>query len=150
MIGLDGRPVQKSLRQMFEEWIEFRQGTIKRRSQYRLDKVLDRIHILEGRQLVLLNIDEVIAIIRHSDEPKAALIARFWGLASADGRPGTQLRAPRKPGRQGRDPPSPGWVRPSSLPCLGLVRGGCTGTSWPRASRRPGSWPAMGTGPEHC
>ncbi|WP_027477133.1 DNA topoisomerase IV subunit A [Curvibacter gracilis] len=77
MIGLDGRPVQKSLRQMFEEWIEFRQGTIKRRSQYRLDKVLDRIHILEGRQLVLLNIDEVIAIIRHSDEPKAALIARF-------------------------------------------------------------------------
>src|SRR5450830_791245 len=77
MIGLDGRPVQKSLRQMFEEWLEFRQGTIKRRSQYRLDKVLDRIHILEGRQLVLLNIDEVIAIIRHSDEPKAALIARF-------------------------------------------------------------------------
>jgi topoisomerase-4 subunit A len=77
MVGLDGRPTQKSLRQMLEEWIEFRQATIERRSQHRLNKVLDRIHILEGRQLVLLNIDEVIAIIRQSDEPKAALIARF-------------------------------------------------------------------------
>ena len=77
MVGLDGRPAQKSLRQMLGEWIAFRQSTIQRRSQYRLDKVLDRIHILEGRQLVLLNIDEVIAIIRQSDEPKAALIARF-------------------------------------------------------------------------
>jgi len=76
-IGLDGRPVQKSLRQMLLEWIEFRQATIERRSRHRLGKVLDRIHILEGRQLVLLNIDEVIAIIRRSDEPKAALIARF-------------------------------------------------------------------------
>ena len=77
MIGLDGRPAQKSLRQILNEWIEFRQSTIARRSQYRLTKVLDRIHILEGRALVLLNIDEVIAIIRQSDEPKAALIARF-------------------------------------------------------------------------
>ncbi|WP_382159555.1 DNA topoisomerase IV subunit A [Hydrogenophaga sp. ANAO-22] len=77
MVGLDGRPTQKSLRQMLTEWIEFRQGTITRRSQHRLTKVLDRIHILEGRQLVLLNIDEVIRIIRHSDEPKAALIERF-------------------------------------------------------------------------
>jgi len=77
MVGLDGRPTQKSLRQMLLEWIEFRQTTVQRRSQHRLDKVLDRIHILEGRQLVLLNIDEVIAIIRRSDEPKAALIDRF-------------------------------------------------------------------------
>jgi topoisomerase-4 subunit A len=77
MIGLDGRPVQKSLRQMLQEWIAFRQSTIEKRSQHRLSKVLDRIHILEGRQTVLLNIDEVIAIIRQSDEPKAALIARF-------------------------------------------------------------------------
>ncbi|MDO9403466.1 MAG: DNA topoisomerase IV subunit A [Polaromonas sp.] len=77
MVGLDGKPTQKSLRQMLTEWIEFRQTTVQRRSQYRLDKVLDRIHILEGRQLVLLNIDEVIAIIRGSDEPKAALIDRF-------------------------------------------------------------------------
>jgi topoisomerase-4 subunit A len=77
MVGLDGRPTQKSLRQMLAEWIEFRQITVQRRSQHRLAKVLDRIHILEGRQLVLLNIDEVIAIIRQSEEPKAALIARF-------------------------------------------------------------------------
>ncbi|OGB48006.1 MAG: DNA topoisomerase IV subunit A [Burkholderiales bacterium RIFCSPLOWO2_12_FULL_65_40] len=77
MVGIDGKPVQKSLRQMLDEWIAFRQTTITRRSQHRLQKVLDRIHILEGRQMVLLNIDEVIAIIRQSDEPKAALIARF-------------------------------------------------------------------------
>ncbi len=77
MVGLDGRPTQKSLRQMLNEWISFRQTTIERRSRHRLGKVLDRIHILEGRQIVLLNIDEVIAIIRQSDEPKAALIARF-------------------------------------------------------------------------
>ncbi|QNP60822.1 DNA topoisomerase IV subunit A [Paenacidovorax monticola] len=77
MVGLDGKPVQKSLRQMLEEWVEFRQTTITRRSQHRLAKVLERIHILEGRQLVLLNIDEVIAIIRAAEEPKAALIARF-------------------------------------------------------------------------
>ena len=77
MVGLDGRPVQKSLRQMVEEWIAFRQQTITRRSQHRLHKVLERIHILEGRQIVLLNIDEVIATIRGADEPKAALIERF-------------------------------------------------------------------------
>ena len=77
MIGLDGRPTQKSLRLMLSEWIAFRQTTITRRSQHRLNKVLDRIHILEGRQLVLLNIDEVIAIIRQRDEPKAALMERF-------------------------------------------------------------------------
>jgi topoisomerase-4 subunit A len=77
MVGLDGKPTQKSLRQMLVEWIAFRQTTVQRRSQHRLDKVLDRIHILEGRHLVLLNIDEVIAIIRQSDEPKAALMDRF-------------------------------------------------------------------------
>ncbi len=77
MVGRDGRPTQKSLRQMFTEWIDFRQVTVARRSQHRLDRVLARIHVLEGRQLVLLNIDEVIRIIRESDEPKPALIARF-------------------------------------------------------------------------
>jgi topoisomerase IV subunit A len=76
-IGLDGIPKQKTLREMISEWIEFRATTIERRSRHRLEKVLERIHILEGRQIVLLNIDEVIAIIRQSDEPKAALIARF-------------------------------------------------------------------------
>lgn len=77
MVGIDGRPVQKGLRQMLTEWVAFRQTTVQRRTQHRLQKVLDRIHVLEGRQLVLLNIDEVIRIIRESDEPKEALIARF-------------------------------------------------------------------------
>ncbi len=77
MVGIDGKPTQKSLRQMLNEWIAFREITVEKRSRHRLDKVLDRIHILEGRQLVLLNIDEVIAIIRAAEEPKAALIARF-------------------------------------------------------------------------
>ena len=77
MVGIDGKPVQKSLRQMLNEWIAFREITVEKRSRHRLNKVLDRIHILEGRQLVLLNIDEVIAIIRAAEDPKAALIARF-------------------------------------------------------------------------
>jgi len=77
MVGIDGKPVQKSMRQMLNEWIAFREITVEKRSKHRLGKVLDRIHILEGRQLVLLNIDEVIAIIRAADDPKAALIARF-------------------------------------------------------------------------
>ncbi|NBQ90218.1 MAG: DNA topoisomerase IV subunit A [Betaproteobacteria bacterium] len=77
MVGSDGRPTQKSLRQMLLEWIGFRLQTVERRTRHRLSKVLDRIHVLEGRQLVLLNIDEVIRIIRNSDEPKAALIERF-------------------------------------------------------------------------
>ncbi|MDB5733112.1 MAG: parC, partial [Variovorax sp.] len=77
MVGIDGKPTQKSLRQMLGEWIAFREITVEKRSRHRLDKVLDRIHILEGRQLVLLNIDEVIAIIRAAEDPKAALVARF-------------------------------------------------------------------------
>ena len=62
---------------MLAEWVAFRLHTVQRRSQHRLDKVLDRIHVLEGRQLVLLNIDEVIRIIRNADEPKPALIEHF-------------------------------------------------------------------------
>lgn len=77
MVGADGRPTQKSMRQMLSEWIGFRLETVQRRTRHRLGKVLDRIHILEGRQLVLLNIDEVIRIIRNADEPKPALIERF-------------------------------------------------------------------------
>ncbi len=77
MIGLDGRPTQKSLRQILAEWVTFRLQTVQRRTQHRLAKVLDRIHVLEGRQLVLLNIDEVIRIIRAAEDPKAALIERF-------------------------------------------------------------------------
>ena len=77
MVGADGRPTQKGLRQILSEWLGFRQTTVQRRTQFRLDKVRDRIHVLEGRQLVLLNIDEVIRIIRNADEPKPALIERF-------------------------------------------------------------------------
>jgi topoisomerase IV subunit A len=77
MVGADGRPTQKSLREMLVEWIGFRMETVQRRTRHRLGKVLDRIHVLEGRQLVLLNIDEVIRIIRNADEPKPALIDRF-------------------------------------------------------------------------
>ena len=77
MIGGDGRPRQKGISEILGEWIEFRFATVTRRTQFRLNKVDERIHILEGRQIVLLNIDEVIAIIRNSDEPKAALIERF-------------------------------------------------------------------------
>ena len=77
MIGGDGRPTQKSLRRILLEWIAFRSTTVQRRTQHRLARVLERIHVLEGRQLVLLNIDEVIRIIRNADEPKPALVARF-------------------------------------------------------------------------
>ncbi|MBA3478820.1 MAG: DNA topoisomerase IV subunit A [Lautropia sp.] len=77
MIGRDGRPRQKSLLEIVQEWVAFRVETVRRRSLFRLEKVSDRIHILQGRQLVLLNIDEVIRVIRQSDEPKEALIGAF-------------------------------------------------------------------------
>lgn len=77
MIGLDGKPAVKSLMTILNEWLEFRRQTITRRLNYRLDKILSRLHILEGLMIAFLNIDEVIEIIRHEDEPKAELIARF-------------------------------------------------------------------------
>lgn len=77
MIGGDGRPRQKGLLDILNEWIAFRFATVTRRTQFRLKKVDERIHILEGREAVLLNIDEVIRIIRESDDPKPALIAAF-------------------------------------------------------------------------
>ena len=77
VVGHDGKPRLQSLRQILADWIAFRQDTVVRRSRQRLQQVLERIHILEGRQVVLLHIDEVIAIIRASDEPKQALMARF-------------------------------------------------------------------------
>jgi topoisomerase-4 subunit A len=76
-IGTDGRPGQRGLRQIFMEWLGFRAHTLTRRTQFRLDKVTDRIHVLEGRMVVYLNVDEVIQTIRESDEPRAALMARF-------------------------------------------------------------------------
>jgi topoisomerase-4 subunit A len=77
MIGGDGRPRQKGLTDILQEWIDYRFVTVRRRTEFRLGKVNDRIHILEGRETVLLNIDEVIHIIRNSDDPKEALMARF-------------------------------------------------------------------------
>jgi topoisomerase-4 subunit A len=76
-VGIDGRPCQKSLADLIGEWCTFRLRTVHRRTAFRLQKADDRIHILEGRHIVFLNIDEVIRIIRDADDPKAALIARF-------------------------------------------------------------------------
>jgi topoisomerase IV subunit A len=77
MIGLDGRPQVKGLITILNEWLEFRQETVRRRLQHRLDKVLARLHILDGLLIAFLNIDEVIAIIRTEDKPKAVLMKRF-------------------------------------------------------------------------
>jgi topoisomerase-4 subunit A len=77
MIGLDNRPQVKGLVTILREWIEYRRATVKRRIQYRLDKVLARLHILEGLLIAYLNLDEVIEIIRTEDDPKAVLMARF-------------------------------------------------------------------------
>ncbi|NMG32452.1 DNA topoisomerase IV subunit A, partial [Aromatoleum evansii] len=77
MIGRDGRPQQKNLVQILREWIDFRYVTVDRRTRHRLDEVNRRIHILEGRMIAFLHIEEVIRVIRESDEPKPALIAAF-------------------------------------------------------------------------
>ena len=77
MIGLDNKPAVKNLVQILTEWLNFRRTTVTRRLQYRLDKVLSRLHILQGLMIAFLNIDEVIEIIRTEDEPKAVLMARF-------------------------------------------------------------------------
>ena len=77
MIGGDGRPRQKALSDILKEWVQFRFTTVTRRTQFKLKKVDDRIHILEGREAVLLNIDKVIKIIREADEPKPALMEAF-------------------------------------------------------------------------
>ncbi|WP_038903114.1 DNA topoisomerase IV subunit A [Dickeya zeae] len=77
MIGLDGRPAVKGLREILTEWLAFRRDTVRRRLNYRLDKVLKRLHILEGLLIAFLNIDEVIHIIRNEDEPKPVLMAKF-------------------------------------------------------------------------
>jgi topoisomerase-4 subunit A len=77
VIGLDGRPRVKNLRDLLSEWLVFRTDTVRRRLQYRLDKVLARLHILDGLLIAYLNLDEVIHIIRTEDEPKLVLMARF-------------------------------------------------------------------------
>lgn len=77
MIGLDHKPAVKNLVQILTEWLQFRRATVTRRLRHRLDKVLSRLHILDGLLIAFLNIDEVIDIIRHEDEPKTVLMARF-------------------------------------------------------------------------
>lgn len=77
MIGLDGRPAVKNLLEILTEWLAFRRDTVRRRLNHRLEKVLKRLHILEGLLVAFLNIDEVIEIIRTEDEPKPALMSRF-------------------------------------------------------------------------
>ena len=77
MIGIDGRPQVKDLRQILTEWLTWRTQVVRRRLEYRLQKVLDRLHILDGLIIAYLNIDEVIAIIRNEDEPKAVMMERF-------------------------------------------------------------------------
>lgn len=76
-IGLDGRPQRKNIRKMIEEWVGFRLATVTRRARFRLGQVDRRIHILEGRNIVFLNIDKVIKLIRNSDEPKPELMKAF-------------------------------------------------------------------------
>jgi topoisomerase-4 subunit A len=77
MIGIDGRPQVKDLRSLLEEWLKFRTVTVRRRLQWRLDKVNGRLHILDALLIAFLNIDEVIAIIRENDKPKPVLMTRF-------------------------------------------------------------------------
>ncbi|SUB69501.1 DNA topoisomerase 4 subunit A [Pluralibacter gergoviae] len=77
MIGLDNRPAVKNLLEILTEWLAFRRDTVRRRLNYRLEKVLKRLHILEGLLVAFLNIDEVIHIIRTEDEPKPVLMSRF-------------------------------------------------------------------------
>ncbi len=91
VIGLDGRPQVKSLNGLLSEWLQFRTETVRRRLQWRLDKVEARLHILEGLLTAYLNIDEVIRIIREEDEPKAELMARF-GLSDRQAEAILELR----------------------------------------------------------
>ena len=77
VIGLDGKPQVKNLLNLLQEWLRFRIGTVQRRLQYRLEEVLERLHILEGLLIAFLNLDEVIKIIREEDKPKPALMQSF-------------------------------------------------------------------------
>ena len=76
-LGIDGRPRRKNIREILDEWVQFRVSTVIRRSKFKLSQVERRIHILEGRNTVFLSIDKVIRLIRESDEPKPELMKRF-------------------------------------------------------------------------
>ena len=77
VLGIDGRPRRKNIREILDEWVQFRVSAVTRRTQFQLAQIERRIHILEGRNTVFLNIDKVIRVIRESDEPKPELIKRF-------------------------------------------------------------------------
>ena len=77
VIGINGRPQVRNLREMLKEWLEYRFETVRRRLEFRLGKVRDRLHLLEGLLIAFLNIDEVIHIIRTEDEPRPVLMKRF-------------------------------------------------------------------------
>ena len=77
MIGLDGRPQVKNLRQILEEWLQYRLITVRRRLEHRRHQVEQRLHILDGLLIAYLNLDEVIRILRTEEQPKAVLMARF-------------------------------------------------------------------------
>ena len=94
MIGLDKRPQVKNLRAVLKEWLEFRADTVRRRLQFRLDRVLQRLHMLEGLLVAYLNVDAVIDIIRNEEAPKAALMARF-GLSDTQAEAILDLRLRR-------------------------------------------------------
>ncbi|MEX0451254.1 DNA topoisomerase IV subunit A [Spiribacter sp. 218] len=91
VIGLDGRPRVRNLRELLAEWLDYRRETVRRRLAWRLDKVEARLHVLEGLLVAYLNIDEVIAIIREADEPKPALMERF-GLSQTQAEAILELR----------------------------------------------------------
>ncbi len=76
-LGRDGRPAQRALRDILTQWLEFREATVTRRTRHRLDRVTDRIHVLEGRRVVYLNVDEVIRIIREAETPRDDLMRHF-------------------------------------------------------------------------
>ena len=93
MVGLDGRPQVKSLKTVLSEWLRFREETVVRRLRYRLQAVDERLHILDGLLVAFLNLDEVIRIVRESDEPKAELMATFaLSEAQAEAILNTRLR----------------------------------------------------------
>ena len=77
IIGMNGKPAIKNLLEVLKEWLHFRMETLKRRLAFRLDKVIDRLHLLQGLFIAFLNIDEVIQIIRNKDQPKSILMTRF-------------------------------------------------------------------------
>jgi len=77
MIGLNGRPQVLDLKSILNQWLVYRTEVVKRRLQFRLDKILKRLHILDGLLIAFLNIDEVIHIIRTEDKPKPVLMERF-------------------------------------------------------------------------